>query len=122
MTLEFSANDDAPVNLSELRFHIPTQELAGDEDPIETFKGNNFIIRLKVVFQFKEPGHFSMLRVVIRMSSLSFSQALRSGTLPFDLHLHKTTYKFLEASPKFVICVVRIESCRLSFGRQNVGF
>ena len=61
MTLEFSANDDAPVNLSELRFHIPTQELAGDEDPIETFKGNNFIIRLKEVLQFVE------LRVVIRI-------------------------------------------------------
>ena len=61
MTLEFSANDDAPVNLSELRFHIPTQELVGDEDPIETFKGNNWIFRLKGVLQFEE------LRVVIRI-------------------------------------------------------
>ena len=39
VTLEFSANDDAPVNLSEMRFHIPITELAGDVDPAEAFKG-----------------------------------------------------------------------------------
>jgi len=38
VTLEFSANDDAPVNLSEMRFHIPITELAGDVDPAEAFK------------------------------------------------------------------------------------
>jgi structure-specific recognition protein 1 len=38
VTLEFSANDDAPVNLSELRFHIPSADLAGEEDHIEAFK------------------------------------------------------------------------------------
>ena len=41
MTLEFSQNDDAPVNLSEMRFHIPISELAGETDPAETFRGNN---------------------------------------------------------------------------------
>ena len=38
VTLEFANNDDAPVNLSEIRFHIPTTENAGDVDPAETFK------------------------------------------------------------------------------------
>ena len=36
-TLEFHLNDDAPVNLSEMRFYIPGSELAGD-DPVETFR------------------------------------------------------------------------------------
>ncbi len=30
-------NDDAAVMLTEMRFHIPTSELAGD-DPVEAFK------------------------------------------------------------------------------------
>jgi len=38
VTVEFAANDEAPVNLSELRFHIPAVEIVGDEDPIEAFK------------------------------------------------------------------------------------
>jgi len=38
VTLEFHPNDDAPVNLSEIRFHIPTNELAGDVDPVDAFK------------------------------------------------------------------------------------
>uniref|UniRef100_A0A0K2SX54 FACT complex subunit SSRP1 n=3 Tax=Lepeophtheirus salmonis TaxID=72036 RepID=A0A0K2SX54_LEPSM len=37
VTLEFNLNEDAAVNLSELRFHIPTSENAG-EDAIENFK------------------------------------------------------------------------------------
>ncbi len=36
-TLEFHLNEDAPVNLSEMRFYIPGSELAGD-DPVETFR------------------------------------------------------------------------------------
>lgn len=38
VTLEFSANDEAAVNLAEMRFHIPVTELAGDTDPAEAFK------------------------------------------------------------------------------------
>lgn len=37
VTLEFHHNDDAPVMLCEMRFHIPASELAGD-DPVEAFK------------------------------------------------------------------------------------
>ncbi|XP_067000810.1 FACT complex subunit Ssrp1 isoform X1 [Anabrus simplex] len=37
VTLEFHQNDDAPVGLMEMRFHIPTAELAGDVDPVEAF-------------------------------------------------------------------------------------
>lgn len=32
----FIQNDDAPVNLMEMRFHIPASELSGD-DPVDSF-------------------------------------------------------------------------------------
>jgi len=40
VTLEFALNEDASVNLSELRFHIPSSEQQGGEDvdPAEAFK------------------------------------------------------------------------------------
>jgi len=38
VTLEFALNDDASVNLSEMRFHIPTTEQSGDVDPAEAFR------------------------------------------------------------------------------------
>nr|XP_053630349.1 FACT complex subunit Ssrp1-like [Cherax quadricarinatus] len=37
VTLEFHQHDDAAINLMEMRFHIPTSELAGD-DPVESFQ------------------------------------------------------------------------------------
>lgn len=37
ITMEFHQNDDAPVSLLEMRFFIPTSELAGDMDPVEAF-------------------------------------------------------------------------------------
>lgn len=37
VTLEFHQNDDAPVSLMEMRFHIPSSELAGDVDPVDAF-------------------------------------------------------------------------------------
>lgn len=36
VTVEFHQNDDAPVNLMEMRFHIPASELSGD-DPVDSF-------------------------------------------------------------------------------------
>uniref|UniRef100_A0A0V0G502 FACT complex subunit SSRP1 n=1 Tax=Triatoma dimidiata TaxID=72491 RepID=A0A0V0G502_TRIDM len=36
VTVEFHQNDEAPVSLMEIRFHIPATELAGD-DPVEAF-------------------------------------------------------------------------------------
>lgn len=38
VALEFNANDESAVSLSEIRFHISSTELAGDEDPVEAFK------------------------------------------------------------------------------------
>ena len=38
VTLEFHPNDDASVNLSEIRFHIPSTELEGDVDPVDAFR------------------------------------------------------------------------------------
>lgn len=37
VTLEFHQNDDTSVSLMEMRFHIPSSELAGDVDPVEAF-------------------------------------------------------------------------------------
>lgn len=31
-------NDDAPVSLMEMRFYVPSNELAGDIDPVEAFQ------------------------------------------------------------------------------------
>ncbi|XP_065367490.1 FACT complex subunit Ssrp1 [Calliphora vicina] len=39
VTLEFHQNDDAPVGLMEMRFHIPISESAED-DPVEKFQNN----------------------------------------------------------------------------------
>ncbi|XP_059482130.1 FACT complex subunit Ssrp1 isoform X2 [Neocloeon triangulifer] len=39
VTLEYHQNDDAAVGLLEMRFHIPSSELAGD-DPVEQFQQN----------------------------------------------------------------------------------
>jgi structure-specific recognition protein 1 len=39
VTLEFHQNDDAPVSLMEMRYHIPTTESA-DVDPVEAFQQN----------------------------------------------------------------------------------
>ncbi|XP_055383339.1 FACT complex subunit Ssrp1 [Condylostylus longicornis] len=39
VTLEFHQNDDAPVGLLEMRFHIPSNE-SGDNDPVESFYDN----------------------------------------------------------------------------------
>lgn len=36
VTLEFHQNDDAPVSLMEMRFHIPSTE-SGETDPVEGF-------------------------------------------------------------------------------------
>ncbi|XP_025423207.1 FACT complex subunit Ssrp1 [Sipha flava] len=37
VTLEFHQNDEAPVSLCEMRFHIPSAELAGEQDSVEAF-------------------------------------------------------------------------------------
>lgn len=39
VTLEFHQNDDAPVSLMEMRYHIPTTE-SSETDPIEAFQQN----------------------------------------------------------------------------------
>ncbi|KAJ3642421.1 hypothetical protein Zmor_025212 [Zophobas morio] len=38
IAMEFHQNDDAPVSLMEMRFFIPSNELAGDIDPVEAFQ------------------------------------------------------------------------------------
>lgn len=38
VTVEFHPNDEAPESLIEMRFYIPTSEIAGDTDPVEAFK------------------------------------------------------------------------------------
>lgn len=40
VTLEFHQNDDTPVSLVEMRFHIPTTETSEQIDPVEAFHQN----------------------------------------------------------------------------------
>lgn len=40
VTVAFHNNDDAAESLIEMRFYIPTTEIAGDTDPVEAFKDN----------------------------------------------------------------------------------
>lgn len=51
VTLEFHQNDDAPVSLMEMRFHIPVSDSV-DQDPVEAFhqqvKQNLWIYKIKV--------------------------------------------------------------------------
>lgn len=47
ITLEFHQNDDAPVSLMEMRFHIPTTE-SSETDPVENFY-NNIIKKASVL-------------------------------------------------------------------------
>ena len=39
ITLEFHQNDDAPVSLMEMRYHIPTTE-SNENDPVDAFYQN----------------------------------------------------------------------------------
>ena len=60
-TLEFHLNEDAPVNLSEMRFFIPGTELAGD-DPVEAFKEKVWFLNYIPISKPKSCTHIFFLR------------------------------------------------------------
>ena len=63
-TLEFHLNDDAPVNLSEMRFFIPGTELAGD-DPVEAFKEKVWFLNYLCTTFILASIHKSCIRLIL---------------------------------------------------------
>lgn len=55
VTLEFHQNDECPVSLMEIRFHIPTSETAGD-DPVEVspcFRSATICSIMRMIWSFR---------------------------------------------------------------------
>ena len=86
-TLEFHLNDDAPVNLSEMRFYIPGSELAGD-DPVETFR-EKVMSRASVVTTSGDA-----IAIFREISCLSPRGRYDIKIFPTYIHLHGKTFDY----------------------------
>jgi len=89
VTLEFSNNDDAPVNLSEVRFHIPSNELAGDVDPAEAFKE---IVVKKAKIGTTSTG--DAIAIFPEINSLAPRGRYLIKMYPNFIHLHGKTFDY----------------------------
>jgi len=89
VTLEFANNDDAPVNLSEVRFHVPTNELAGDVDPAEAFKE---IIVKKAKIGTTSTG--DAIAIFQEVNSLAPRGRYLIKMYPTFIHLHGKTFDY----------------------------
>ena len=89
VTLEFSNNDDAPVNLSEIRFHIPTNELAGDVDPAEAFK-EMVVKRAKI----ETTSTGDAVAIFREINSLAPRGRYDIKMYPNFIHLHGKTFDY----------------------------
>ena len=86
-TLEFHLNDDAAVNLSEMRFYIPGSELAGD-DPVETFR-EKVMSRASVVTTSGDA-----IAIFREISCLSPRGRYDIKIFPTYIHLHGKTFDY----------------------------
>ena len=82
-------NDDASVNLSEIRFHIPTNELAGDVDPVEAFKEQ---VMKKATVMSEKGDAIAVLEKEI--SCLSPRGRFFLKVFPTSVHLHGKTFDY----------------------------
>jgi len=89
VTLEFSTNDDAPVNLSEMRFHIPVSELAGEEDPAEAFKDQ--VVKKANIATTSTGDAIAIFREI---TSLSPRGRYDIKMYPTFIHLHGKTFDY----------------------------
>ena len=89
VTLEFGNNDDAPVNLSEIRFHIPTNELAGDVDPAEAFKD---VVVKKAKIGTTSTG--DAIAIFREINSLAPRGRYDIKMYPSFIHLHGKTFDY----------------------------
>jgi len=88
VTLEFHPNEEASVNLSEIRFHIPSNELAGDVDPVEAFREQV----MKKATVMSEKG--DAIAVLKEISCLSPRGRYFIKVFPTYIHLHGKTFDF----------------------------
>lgn len=88
VTLEFHPNDDASVNLSEIRFHIPSTELEGDVDPVDAFREQV----MKKATVMSEKG--DAIAVLKEISCLSPRGRYFIKVFPTYVHLHGKTFDY----------------------------
>jgi len=86
-TLEFHLNDDASVNLSEMRFFIPGSELAGD-DPVDDFR-EKVMSRASVVTTSGDA-----IAILRGISCLSPRGRYDIKIFPTYFHLHGKTFDY----------------------------
>jgi len=88
VSLEFHQNDDALVNLSEIRFHIPANELAGDVDPVEAFRDQV----MKKATVLSEKG--DALAIFNEVNCLQPRGRYLVKVFPTYVHLHGKTFDY----------------------------
>jgi len=89
VTLEFSLNDDAPVNLAEMRFHIPSTELSGDVDPAEAFRDH--VVKKANIATTSTGDAIAIFREI---HSLSPRGRYDIKMYPTFIHLHGKTFDY----------------------------
>jgi len=91
VTLEFAMNDDAPVNLSEMRFHIPATEQAGEEgaDPAEAFRDH--VVKKANIATTSTGDAIAIFREI---TSLSPRGRYDIKMYPTFIHLHGKTFDY----------------------------
>lgn len=94
----YQQNDDTPVSLMEMRFHIPTSELAGDMDAVEAFhqqvmnKASVISVSGDAIAIFRELQCLTPRYAILFMLSsiflqIWFRQTMQSVWWPFDKSL-----------------------------------
>jgi len=89
VTLEFALNDDAPVNLAEMRFHIPSTELSGDVDPAEAFRDH--VVKKANIATTSTGDAIAIFREI---HSLSPRGRYDIKMYPTFIHLHGKTFDY----------------------------
>lgn len=89
VTLEFSLNDDAPVNLSEMRFHIPPSGLEGEDDPAEVFRDH--VVKKANIGTTSTGDAIAIFREI---HSLSPRGRYDIKMYPTFIHLHGKTFDY----------------------------
>merc|ERR1719330_2199147 len=89
VTLEFALNDDAPVNLAEMRFHIPSTELSGDVDPAEAFRDH--VVKKANIATTSTGDAIAIFREI---TSLAPRGRYDIKMYPTFIHLHGKTFDY----------------------------
>ena len=96
VALEFHTNDESAVSLSEIRFHIPTNEAVSDQDPVEAFKD---AVLKKAAVMSTSGDAIAILREV---SALSPRGRFSIKIFPNYVHLHGKSFDYKIPSTSMV--------------------